>query len=61
MMLSSGQPNTVSVRFRPKYVSVSAFRLSPLSVIRPKHFFRPKEAVSAKMTLSAKRVHIIIF
>ena len=33
----SGQPNTASVRFRPKYVSVSAFRLSPVSAIWPKH------------------------
>ena len=35
-------------KFRPKYVSVSAFRLSPLSVIRP------KEAVSAEITFSAE-------
>ena len=41
-------------KFRPKHVSVSAFRLSPLSVIRPKQVFRPKEAVSAKITVSAK-------
>ena len=47
-------------KFRPKHVSVSAFRLSPVSVIRPKHFFRPKGAVSAKMTILDKRVHIVI-
>ena len=42
-------------KFRPKHVSVSAFRLSPLSVIRPKQVFRPKEAVSAEITVSANR------
>ena len=41
-------------KFRPKHVSVSAFRLSPLLVIRPKQVFRPKEAVSAEITVSAK-------
>ena len=41
-------------KFRPKHVSVSAFRLSPLSVIRPKQVFWPKEAVSAEITVSAK-------
>ena len=43
---SSGQPNTVSV---------SAFQLSSLLVIWLKHVFCPKEAFSAKMTVSAKR------
>ena len=40
--------------YRQKYVSVSAFWLSSLSVIQPKHLFQPKEAVLAKMTVSAK-------
>ena len=35
-------------KFRPKYVSVSVFWLSPFSVIRPKHFFRPKQSISAE-------------
>lgn len=46
-------------KFRPKYVSVSAFRLSPFSALRPKHVFRPKEAVSAEMTVSAKRGFLV--
>ena len=34
-------------KFRP--VSVSAFRFSPFSVFRPKHYFQPKHPVSAKI------------
>ena len=34
-------------KFRPVSVSVSAFWFSPFSVFRPKHYFRPKQAVSA--------------
>ena len=34
-------------KFRP--VSVSVFRFSPFSVFRPKHYFRPKQPVSAEI------------
>ena len=30
-------------------VSVSVFRFSPFSVFQPKHYFRPKQAVSSKL------------
>ena len=40
-------------KFLPKHVSVSAFRLSSLLAIRPKHVFWPIEAVSAEMIVSA--------
>ena len=50
---SSGQTETVSVRFGRKFlpVSVSApvFRFSPFSVFRLKHYFRPKQPVSPKI------------
>ena len=53
----SGQPNTVSVWFWPKlwlkYVSVLAFQLFPLSVIRP------KEVVLAKITVLAKEGYLV--
>ena len=36
---TSGQTETVSVRFRPKYVSVSVFRLSSFSAFGQNTFF----------------------
>ena len=51
----SGQPNIISVRFRPNILAKISFGFGISAFvsfgIRQKHTFRPKEAVSAKVDL----------
>ena len=44
MLTGSGQPNIVSVRFRPKLIRFSVFRQSAVSVIRPKKHYLAERA-----------------
>ena len=51
----SGQPNIISVQFRPNFLAKISFGFGISAFIsfgiRQKHTFRPKEAVSAKIDL----------
>ena len=48
LLRRSGQTDTVSVRFRPKYVFVSVFRLSSFSAFGQKHFNQKKTYFGSK-------------
>ena len=57
--LTSGQPNTILVRLRPKFLAEICFGFGFSALFSFRDFaetpFQPKEAVMAEMTVSAKR------